>query len=73
VKEFVLEVVDGKIVHVEKTSREVFKGHVSKDLAVGDLFEEIDHESGFVKKMKKVSHELTPEGYTVVVSEEVVQ
>jgi hypothetical protein len=72
VKEYVLEKVQGKIVHIEKKTREIFKGHVSKDLAIGDVFEEIDHETGFIKKMKKISHELNDEGYTIVVSEEVV-
>jgi hypothetical protein len=70
-KKWVLEQIGGQLLHVESVTREVFKGRMSRDLELGDLFEEIDVDTGLVRTMKKVFHEVTPEGYTIVHSVEV--
>jgi methyl coenzyme M reductase subunit D len=70
-KEWVLENVNGKIKHVEKTTREVFKGKAPLDVQTGDIFEQVDQD-GFVKRLKKISHEKTPFGGVVVHAVEVI-
>jgi hypothetical protein len=70
-KKWILEQIGDQLFHVEAVTREVFEGRMSRDLEVGDLFEEIDADTGIVKTMKKIHHEETPEGYTIVHSVEV--
>jgi hypothetical protein len=62
---------DGKFKYVEKTTRNEFKGHVTKELEVGDMFEIIGRD-GFVEKHEIKEKELTTESYLIVVTEEVI-
>jgi hypothetical protein len=65
-----LKEINGNVEHVTRGTNNVFKGHVVKDLDSGDIYEDQD-ENGFVRKMKIKSKEVTPRGYTIIVSEEV--
>jgi hypothetical protein len=66
-----LKALDGKLEHVKRGTTEIFKGHVSRDLEIGDMFEQPNKE-GFVRKMKVKEKQVTQDGYIIVASEEVI-
>jgi ribosomal protein S19E (S16A) len=70
-KDLALQEINGSIGHVLRGTNTIFEGHVSRDLEVGDVYEQLDEE-GFVRKMKVKSKEITHDGYTIVVSDEVI-
>jgi hypothetical protein len=71
-KDLEMKEINGNVEHVLRGTDNIYKGNVSKDLDTGDVYEQKD-EKGFVRKMKVKNKEITPDGYTIVVSEEVAQ
>lgn len=63
-----LQKQNGKWIDVANSNIE-YKGHVTKDLQIDDVYE--DETPNGIKKMRVSKKEVTSEGYTIITAQEV--